>query len=94
MLLGSPLRGPPYLLNPSSEYACPPLLGMLGNVLLDGVLVFKGILSSSPPFFVSKVANAGNLLSSIPPLTAGWFVNGGGDSALSMAITGGAAWRA
>lgn len=94
MPLGPPLPGPPYLLNPSSEYACPPLSGMLGTVLLDGVLVFRGIRSSSRVFFVSKVANAGNLLSSRPPLIAGWFVKGGGDSALSIDMTGGAAWRA
>lgn len=91
MPLGPPLPGPPYLLNPSSEYDCPPLLGILGTVLLDGVLVFKGIRSSSPAFFVSKVANAGNLLSWIPPLIAGCVVKGGGDSARSIAMAGGAA---
>ena len=67
---------------------------MLGTVLLDGVLAFKGIRSSSPAFLVSKVANAGNLLSSRPPLMAGWVIKGGGDSALSIGMGGGAAWRA
>lgn len=94
MPLGPPLSGPPYLLKPSSGYACPLLLGMLGTVLLDGVLVLNGTRSSSPALFISNVANAGNLLSLRPPLMAGWFVKGGGESALSMGMTGGGAWRA
>ena len=67
---------------------------MVGTVLLDGVLAFKGIRSSSAALLVSKVANAGNLLSSRPPLMAGWFIKGGGDSALSIGMGGGGAWRA
>lgn len=82
----APLPENTYLSELSSETSV--LMPLLGRALFDGVLVFKGMRSSSAPEdLASNVAKAGRWSESGAPWTVGtvgFVFNGGGDSARAV----------